>query len=79
MGQHTRHLSACRQAGNIPQSEGGYPMQAGNGRSWLAVGDAATLPWPAGDRGLVDVGPFVGPFVLAPGGLLAWLGRRSGH
>lgn len=39
--------------------------------------NAATFPWPPGDRGLFDVEPFVGVFVLALAVRLAFLGRRA--
>jgi hypothetical protein len=37
--------------------------------------NAATFPWPPGDHGLVDIGPFVGIFVMALAARLAMLGR----
>ena len=39
--------------------------------------NAATFPWPPGGRGLVDIGPGIGIFVLALGARLALLGRRA--
>lgn len=39
--------------------------------------NAATFPWPPGDRGLFDVGPFIGVFVLALAVRLVFLGRRA--
>jgi hypothetical protein len=39
--------------------------------------NAATFPWPPADRGLFDVGPFVGLFVMALAVRLALLGRRA--
>jgi hypothetical protein len=39
--------------------------------------NAATFPWPPGDRGLVDIGPFVGLFVLALATRLALLGAKA--
>lgn len=39
--------------------------------------NAATFPWPPAGRGLFDIGPFVGLFVMALGGRLAVLGRRA--
>jgi hypothetical protein len=39
--------------------------------------NAATFPWPPGDRGLFDIGPFIGLFVLALAARLAILGRRA--
>jgi hypothetical protein len=39
--------------------------------------NAATFPWPPGDRGLFDIGPVIGIFVLALGARLAVLGRRA--
>lgn len=41
--------------------------------------NAATFPWPPADRGLFDVGPFVGVFVLALALRLVFLGRRSAN
>jgi hypothetical protein len=39
--------------------------------------NAASFPWPPGDHGLFDVGPFIGLFVLALSTRLALLGRRA--
>lgn len=39
--------------------------------------NAATFPWPPADRGLIDVGPLIGLFVMALGARLALLGRRA--
>ena len=39
--------------------------------------NAATFPWPPGDRGLIDIGPFIGIFMLALAIRLAILGRRA--
>jgi hypothetical protein len=39
--------------------------------------NAATFPWPPADRGLFDVGPFIGLFVMALAGRLALLGSRA--
>jgi hypothetical protein len=39
--------------------------------------NAATFPWPPGDRGLVDLGPVTGLFMLALSIRLALLGRRA--
>jgi len=39
--------------------------------------NAATFPWPPGDRGLIDVGPFIGLFVIGLATRLMILGRRS--
>ena len=38
--------------------------------------NAATFPWPPGDRGLIDIGPFIGVFMLALAIRLTILGRR---
>lgn len=38
--------------------------------------NVATFPWPPADRGLFDVGPFVGLFMLALAGRVAYLGRH---
>jgi hypothetical protein len=38
--------------------------------------NAATFPWPPGDRGLIDIGPFIGLFVMALAARLTMLGRR---
>jgi hypothetical protein len=43
----------------------------------LIVLNAATFPWPPGDRGLIDIGPFIGVFVMALATRLAVLGRRA--
>jgi len=42
----------------------------------LIVLNAATFPWPPGDRGLIDIGPFIGLFVMLLGARLTILGRR---
>jgi hypothetical protein len=42
----------------------------------LIVLNAATFPWPPGDRGLFDIGPFIGLFVMALAARLVILGRR---
>ena len=39
--------------------------------------NAATFPWPPGDVGLFDIGPFVGLFILALAIWLVVLGRRE--
>jgi hypothetical protein len=39
--------------------------------------NAATFPWPPGDRGLIDIGPLIGVFVMALGARLVILGRRA--
>ena len=39
--------------------------------------NAATFPWPPGDHGLFDVGPFIGVFVMALAVRIALLGRRA--
>jgi hypothetical protein len=44
----------------------------------LIVLNAATFPWPPGDRGLVDIGPFIGVFMMALAARLAFLGRSAG-
>jgi len=44
----------------------------------LIVANAATFPWPRGDRGLVDFGPFIALFWVAVGASLIVLGRRVG-
>lgn len=43
----------------------------------LIVLNAATFPWPPGDRGLIDIGPFIGIFVLALAVRLAFLASRA--
>lgn len=43
----------------------------------LIVLNAATFPWPPGDHGLIDIGPFIGVFVMALAARLAILGRRA--
>jgi hypothetical protein len=58
------------------------------GRAWgvltsgfglaLVVLNSITFPWPPDTRGLFDLGPFIGLFLIAFGGRLAMLGfRRS--
>jgi hypothetical protein len=42
----------------------------------LIVLNAATFPWPPGDRGLMDIGPFIGLFVMLLAARLTILGRR---
>lgn len=39
--------------------------------------NAATFPWPPGDRGLFDIGPFIGLFIIALATRIAILGRRT--
>jgi len=39
--------------------------------------NAATFPWPPGDRGLFDIGPVIGMFVLLLSARLTLLGRRA--
>jgi hypothetical protein len=39
--------------------------------------NAATFPWPPGDRGLFDIGPVIGMFVLALSARLALLAGRA--
>lgn len=39
--------------------------------------NAATFPWPPADRGLIDIGPVIGLFLLALAARLALLGRRA--
>jgi hypothetical protein len=41
----------------------------------LVVLNAATFPWPPGDRGLIDIGPLIGLFVMALATRLALLGK----
>jgi hypothetical protein len=43
----------------------------------LIVLNAATFPWPPADRGLVDIGPVIGLFVMALATRLAVLGGRA--
>jgi hypothetical protein len=43
----------------------------------LIVLNAATFPWPPGDRGLIDIGPFIGLFVMVLASRLALLGKRA--
>jgi len=62
-------------------------QRSGLGSGWAATSavlgvalvglNAATFPWPPADRGLFDVGPLIGLFVVALAGRLAFLGRRS--
>lgn len=39
--------------------------------------NAATFPWPPGDRGLFDIGPFIALFFVAVGARLMTLGRGA--
>ncbi len=39
--------------------------------------NAATFPWPPGDRGLFDIGPFIALFFVAVGARLMTLGRAA--
>jgi len=39
--------------------------------------NAATFPWPPGDRGLFDIGPVIGVFVLVLSARLTVLGWRA--
>jgi len=43
----------------------------------LIVLNAATFPWPPGERGLMDIGPFIGGFMLALAARLVILGSRA--
>jgi hypothetical protein len=43
----------------------------------LVVLNAATFPWPPADRGLFDIGPFIGLFMMALAARLLVLGRRA--
>jgi hypothetical protein len=43
----------------------------------LIVLNAATFPWPPADRGLMDIGPLIGAFVMALVTRLAILGNRA--
>jgi hypothetical protein len=43
----------------------------------LILLNAATFPWPPGDRGLLDIGPLIGLFVMALAARLTLLGRRA--
>jgi hypothetical protein len=43
----------------------------------LIVLNALTFPWPPASRGLVDIGPVIGLFVMALAARLALLGRRA--
>ena len=62
-------------------------QRAGLGLAWalpsMALGialiglNAATFPWPPADRGLFDIGPLIGLFVLALSARLTMLGRRA--
>lgn len=39
--------------------------------------NAATFPWPPGDSGLFDIGPFIAVFIVALATRIAVLGRRT--
>jgi hypothetical protein len=43
----------------------------------LIILNAATFPWPPADRGLIDIGPLIGAFVMALATRLSLLGRRA--
>jgi tetrahydromethanopterin S-methyltransferase subunit C len=43
----------------------------------LIVLNAATFPRPPRERGLIDIGPFIGLFVMSLAARLAALGRRA--
>ena len=43
----------------------------------LIVLNALTFPWPPADRGLIDIGPFIGLFVMTLAGRLALLWSRA--
>lgn len=43
----------------------------------LILLNAATFPWPPGESGLFDIGPFIGLFILAQSGRLYMLGRKA--
>lgn len=43
----------------------------------VMVLNAATFPWPPGDRGLVDIGPFIALFWVAVAARLIVLGRKA--
>ena len=43
----------------------------------LIVLNAVTFPWPPAARGLIDIGPFIGLFVMALAARLLVLGRRA--
>lgn len=43
----------------------------------LILLNASTFPWPPADRGLFDIGPFIGLFILALAGRLFMLGRQN--
>lgn len=45
----------------------------------LIVLNAATFPTPPADGGLIDIGPFIGLFVMALAARLALIGRRALH
>lgn len=49
---------------------------AGLGVALIAL-NAVTFPWPPADRGLFDIGPLIGLFVMALSARLALLGRRA--
>ncbi len=43
----------------------------------LIVLNAATFPWPPGERGLIDIGPLIGVFLMALAARLVILGSRT--
>ncbi|HEU4366586.1 MAG TPA: hypothetical protein VFT13_14115 [Candidatus Krumholzibacteria bacterium] len=55
----------------------GWAIPSGALGAALIVLNAATFPWPPADRGLFDIGPFIGVFVLVLASRLVFLGRRA--
>jgi hypothetical protein len=54
----------------------GWAIPSGFLGAALIVLNAATFPWPPGDRGLMDIGPLIGLFVMLLAARLAILARR---
>jgi hypothetical protein len=42
----------------------------------LIVLNAITFPWPPDTRGLLDIGPFIGFYIMALAGFTVWCGLR---
>jgi hypothetical protein len=69
-GAAMRHRSGLGPGWAIPSMVLGLGLIALN---------AATFPWPPGDRGLIDIGPFIAVFLMALATRLAILGKRAAY
>lgn len=43
----------------------------------LIVLNAITFPWPQDTQGLIDVGPAIGAYIIAPGARMLWISVRK--